>query len=136
MPSRERDIRWGNAARQCVQDQKTHSLFYYDKELDPSKKQPPRKEVAALEAKIQSVRDRVRDLEVRAMLAAVAELVAKPIDELDVPALNALRTKELEPMVARATAYLEERRPMHVDPSTGQPWPEMRALDARILEVV
>jgi hypothetical protein len=44
VPSRERDIRWGNAARQCVQDQKTHSLLYYDKELDPSKKQPPRKE--------------------------------------------------------------------------------------------
>ena len=140
VPIEEMEVPELNAFRtQQLEPRLKATLEYLTKRdalADPQTKQPPRKEVAALEAKIQSVRDRVRDLEVRAMLAAVAELVAKPIDELDVPALNALRTQELEPMVVKATAYLEERKPMHVDPSTGQPWPEMRALDARILEVI
>ena len=96
----------------------------------------PRKEIVALEDKIQTVKDRVRDLEVLLMLKQVAELVAKPIDELTVPELNLLRTKELEPMVARAMAYLAERAPMHLDPKTGKPWAEMRSLDERILEVI
>ena len=95
-----------------------------------------REEILALRKFITAVNDRLRELEVQAMLAAVAELAARPIHHMSVLEIRMFQMAELEPMVTTATEYLEARGALNrpgllIDEARRV---EMIALEARIDE--
>ena len=99
--------------------------------LEDPEKGGIRKELAALEERIEEVEERAVDLEVTQMLDAVAKLAAMPIEQLSIPELGAYRVSKLEPMREKATAYLASRDALLV---RGEKRVEMAELDDRISE--
>jgi hypothetical protein len=68
--------------------------------------------------------------------AEVEVLTAKPLEGLSIAQLNELRTTELEPMLAGATAYLKERHAATEEDGSPNGAAELAALAARIAEVI
>ena len=92
-------------------------------------------ELTQLDERISECKKRLQTLEVESMLAEVAALAAKSVENMSADELADFRTRQLKPMQTNATKFLAARHSLHTGGLFTPKQAEMVMLKRRIAEV-